>query len=153
MDAADDRSFGALLREFRLAARLSQEALAERAGMSARGISDLERGIHRAPYQQTVNLLLEALELNREQRAVMTAAARRPPRMHGGRPRWQAAPRHNLPEEAPSFIGRAAEVAMLKDLLQRPQVRLVTLTGPGGSGKTRLALRAAASLLAEFPDG
>jgi predicted ATPase/DNA-binding XRE family transcriptional regulator len=153
MDAADDRSFGALLREFRLAARLSQEALAERAGMSARGISDLERGIHRAPYQQTVNLLLDALELNREQRAVMTAAARRPPRMTAVPLRSQTSPRHNLPEEATSFIGRAAEVAMLKDLLQRPQVRLVTLTGPGGSGKTRLALRAAASLLAEFPDG
>jgi predicted ATPase len=153
MDAADGRSFGALLREFRLAARLSQEALAERAGMSARGISDLERGIHRAPYQQTVNLLLDALGLNREQRVLMAAAARRPGRMAAVPLRSQPSPRHNLPEEATSFIGRAAEVAMLKDLLQRPQVRLVTLTGPGGSGKTRLALRAAANLLDEFTDG
>src|ERR1700722_3897694 len=152
MDAADDRSFGALLREFRLAARLSQEALAERAGMSARGISDLEREIHRAPYQQTVNLLLDALELDREQRALM-AAARRPGRMAAVPLRPETLSRHNLPEEATSFNGRAAEVAMLKDLLQRPQVRLVTLTGPGGSGKTRLALRAAANLLGEFTDG
>jgi predicted ATPase/transcriptional regulator with XRE-family HTH domain len=153
MDAADDRSFGALLREFRLAARLSQEALAERAGMSARGISDLERGIHRAPYQQTVNLLLDALELDREQRALMAAAARRPGRITTVPLRPETSSRHNLPEEATSFIGRATEVAMLKDLLQRPQVRLVTLTGPGGSGKTRLALRAAANLLGEFTDG
>jgi predicted ATPase/tetratricopeptide (TPR) repeat protein/DNA-binding XRE family transcriptional regulator len=153
MDAADDRSFGALLREFRLAARLSQEALAERAGMSARGISDLERGIHRAPYQQTVNLLLDALELDREQRALMTAAAQRPGRMTAVPLRSQTSPRHNLPEDATSFIGRAAEVATLKDLLQRPQVRLVTLTGPGGCGKTRLALRAAANLVSEFTDG
>jgi predicted ATPase len=121
--------------------------------MSARGISDLERGIHRAPYQQTVNLLLDALGLNREQRVLMAAAARRPGRMAAVPLRSQPSPRHNLPEEATSFIGRAAEVAMLKDLLQRPQVRLVTLTGPGGSGKTRLALRAAANLLDEFTDG
>jgi predicted ATPase/DNA-binding XRE family transcriptional regulator len=153
MDAADDRSFGALLREFRLTARLSQEALAERAGMSARGISDLERGIHRAPYQQTVNLLLDALELDHEQRALMAAAARRPGRINAVPLRPETSSRHNLPEEATSFIGRAAEVAMLKDLLQRPQVRLVTLTGPGGSGKTRLALRTAAHLLGEFTDG
>jgi predicted ATPase/transcriptional regulator with XRE-family HTH domain/tetratricopeptide (TPR) repeat protein len=153
MDAADDRSFGALLREFRLAARLSQEALAERAGMSARGISDLERGIHRAPYQQTVNLLLDALELDREQRGLMAAAARRPGRITAVPLRPETSSRHNLPEEATSFIGRAAEVAMLKDLLKRPQVRLVTLTGPGGSGKTRLALRAAANVLDDFTDG
>jgi predicted ATPase/DNA-binding XRE family transcriptional regulator len=153
MDAADDRSFGAFLREFRLAAHLSQEALAERAGMSARGISDLERGIHRTPYQQTVNLLLDALGLNREQRVLMAAAARRPERMDAVPRQSQPSPRHNLPEEATSFIGRAAEVATLKDLLQRPQVRLVTLTGPGGSGKTRLALRAAANLLDKFTDG
>src|SRR3984885_4249555 len=153
MDAADGRSFGALLREFRLAARLSQEALAERAGMSARGISDLERGIHRAPYQQTVNLLIDALELDREQRALVTAAARRTGRTAAAPVRPETSPGHNLPEEATSFIGRSAELALLKDLLQRPQVRLVTLTGPGGCGKTRLALRAAANLLGEFPDG
>jgi predicted ATPase/DNA-binding XRE family transcriptional regulator len=154
MDGADDGSFGALLRRFRIAAGLSQEALAERAGMSARGISDLERGIHRAPYQQTLNLLLDALGLDREQRALMAAAAaRRPARMTAVPLRSQAPSRHNLPEEATSFIGRAAEVATLKELLRHPQVRLVTLTGPGGSGKTRLALRAAANLLDEFTDG
>jgi len=62
-------------------------------------------------------------------------------------------PRHNLPVESTSFIGRGAEVAMLRELLLRPRVRLVTLTGPGGSGKTRLALRAAANLVDDFADG
>src|SRR5271156_4317822 len=104
MNAADDRSFGALLRGLRLAAGLSQEALAERAGMSARGISDLERGIHRAPYRQTLDLLLDALELDREQRALMAAAARRPGKtaanpVRAQTPGVQTPPRHNLPEE------------------------------------------------------
>src|SRR5450432_3392732 len=146
MDAADDRSFGALLREFRLAARLSQEALAERAGMSARGISDLERGVHRVPYRHTLMRLLDALGLDREQRAALEAASRRAGRPAASPPRPEASSLHNLPEEATSFIGRAAEIAALEELLRQPEVRLVTLTGPGGSGKTRLALRAAANL-------
>jgi predicted ATPase/transcriptional regulator with XRE-family HTH domain/tetratricopeptide (TPR) repeat protein len=156
MDPARERSFGALLRRFRLAAGLSQEALAEQAGMSARGISDLERGIHRVPYRHTLIQLLEALGLDGEQRAAMEAAAS--PRRAGTvpsppSPPWRTASLHNLPEEATSFIGRAGEIATLDQLLRRPEVRLVTLTGPGGSGKTRLALRAAANLLGEFTDG
>jgi len=153
MGSGDDRSFGTLLREFRLAAGLSQEALAERAGMSARGISDLERGIHRAPYQQTLSLLLNALGLNTQQRETMAAAARRPGRTAAAPPRREAAARHNLPEEATSFIGRAAELATLKDLLLRQEVRLLTLIGPGGSGKTRLALHAAGNAVDGFADG
>src|SRR3974377_735655 len=56
-------SFGQRLRRSRLAAGFSQEALAERAGLSARAISDLERGIHRAPYLATITLLADALGL------------------------------------------------------------------------------------------
>jgi non-specific serine/threonine protein kinase len=51
------------------------------------------------------------------------------------------------------FIGRESEIAQLTDLLQRPEVRLVTLTGPGGVGKTHLALQAAALLADHFPEG
>jgi len=58
-----------------------------------------------------------------------------------------------LPEPPNSFIGREVEMAMLQDLLRRPQVHLLTLTGPGGTGKTRLALQVAACLRAEFQDG
>ncbi len=61
--------------------------------------------------------------------------------------------RHNLPSQATPFIGRNADLAAVVDLLRQPSVRLVTLTGPGGIGKTRLSLQSAADLLEEFPDG
>ena len=51
------------------------------------------------------------------------------------------------------FLGREDQVARIVDLLSRDDVRLLTITGPGGVGKTRLALQAAADLLEDFPDG
>jgi predicted ATPase/DNA-binding SARP family transcriptional activator len=62
-----------------------------------------------------------------------------------------AAPQHNLPEPLTSFVGREQEIEEIKALLSRS--RLLTLTGPGGCGKTRLALRVASELLPHFPDG
>jgi transcriptional regulator with XRE-family HTH domain len=70
-------NFAAMLRRHRAAAGLSQEELAERAGVSRRGISDLERGVHQAPYPATVRRLAEALGLTPEQRAALTTAAHR----------------------------------------------------------------------------
>ncbi len=60
---------------------------------------------------------------------------------------------HNLPVQPTPLIGRARELAAVGDLLRRPEVRLVTLTGAGGSGKTRLGLQVAAEALEQFPDG
>jgi predicted ATPase/class 3 adenylate cyclase/DNA-binding CsgD family transcriptional regulator len=60
---------------------------------------------------------------------------------------------HNLPIQLTSLIGRGQEVAAVGHLLQRQEVRLLTLTGPGGSGKTRLGLQVAAELCEEFSDG
>src|SRR5919199_6506252 len=71
-------SFGELLRRYRVAARLSQEELAERARMSARAISDLERGVHRLPYKDTVAQLAAALDLEAHERGLLEAAARGP---------------------------------------------------------------------------
>src|SRR5213082_1178805 len=71
-------SFGDLLRRYRVAAGLSQEALAEQARMSARAISDLERGVHRLPYKDTVAQLATALGLTATERAILEAAARGP---------------------------------------------------------------------------
>jgi predicted ATPase/Tfp pilus assembly protein PilF/DNA-binding XRE family transcriptional regulator len=145
-------TFGTLLKRFRQAAGLSQEALAERARMSARGVSDLERGVHRAPYRETLRQLMDALDLNEEQRAALEAASHRTPRPYG-QPVRQPSPPHNLSEESTSFVGRVDEISMLQELLHRPDARLITLTGPGGCGKTRLALRTAASSLGGFADG
>ena len=60
---------------------------------------------------------------------------------------------NNLPNEVTRFFGRGDELAQLRGLLRDPERRIVTLVGPGGSGKTRLALRAASRLLEEFRDG
>jgi class 3 adenylate cyclase len=60
---------------------------------------------------------------------------------------------NNLPIQPTPFIGREKEVAAVTQLLRRPDVRLVTLSGPGGVGKTRLALQVAAELCDDFTDG
>jgi predicted ATPase/DNA-binding XRE family transcriptional regulator len=127
--------FGALLREFRLAAGLSQEALAERATMSADGIGALERGVNKAPQRETLALLLEALQLKAEQRDAIEAAARRPSRPRASERR---AKKHNLPPLLAPLFGRENDLAEIEGLLPRSQV--LTLTGAGGVGKTRLAI-------------
>jgi non-specific serine/threonine protein kinase len=65
----------------------------------------------------------------------------------------EAATEHNLPAPLSPFVGREAETAQVASLLRAGDVRLATLTGPGGAGKTRLALRVAGELLADFPGG
>src|SRR5438445_9831538 len=65
----------------------------------------------------------------------------------------EQAPPHTLPAQLTPLIGREQEVAAACTLLRRTEVRLVTLTGTGGIGKTRLALQVATDLLADFADG
>src|SRR6266508_843343 len=72
------QEFAALLRRHRLLAGLSQEALAERAGLSVRGISDLERGVRRAPHPATIARLAEVLDLDAATREVLLLAATKP---------------------------------------------------------------------------
>src|SRR5829696_5042137 len=76
MATGDLPGFGDLLRRHRTAAVLSQEELAERAGVSVRALSDLERNVHRAPRLETVRLLAEALGLREDERAGLLTAAR-----------------------------------------------------------------------------
>jgi predicted ATPase/transcriptional regulator with XRE-family HTH domain len=146
-----ETSFGDLLRRHRIAAGLTQEALAERAGLSTRGISDLERGARGLPRKDTLRLLLEALDLSAADRPAIIAAARRPP---ATAPSGAHADQlSGLPVPLTSLIGREADVAAVSALLTKPAVRLLTLTGPGGTGKTRLALAVAERLASDFPDG
>src|SRR5215472_14835344 len=102
------QAFSDLLRHYRLAVGLTQEALAERAGLSVHGIQKLERGVTR-PYRDTVERLLAALPLSfDDQVALRTAAgaASRAPRF----PTAAKAARHNLPVPVTSIIGREQEL-------------------------------------------
>ena len=63
MASTQPPTFGQLLKRYRIAAGLTQEALGERAGLSARGISDMERGLRRAPYRDSITRLAQALQL------------------------------------------------------------------------------------------
>jgi class 3 adenylate cyclase/tetratricopeptide (TPR) repeat protein/DNA-binding XRE family transcriptional regulator len=80
MSAEARGSFGALLRRYRIAAELTQEALADRAGLSVRGIADLERGVRRFPHFHTLRCLAEALGLAPGDRVSFVAAGQRQPR-------------------------------------------------------------------------
>ena len=146
-----ETGFGDLLRRYRVAAGLTQEQLAERAGVSARGISDLERGARGLPRKDTLELLLQALDLSPANRAALVAAARRRPALARGEAQGD---RHaDLPVPLTPLIGREAEIAAISALLAQPTLRLFTLTGPGGTGKTRLALAVAAKVASQYPDG
>ena len=155
MEDLSSAPFGAMLRQFRLASGLSQEALAERARMSAAGIGALERGIRRAPQRQTVALLAGALGLSDADRGRLEGAAVGPRRQlrRIGQANSNVADRdrHNLPLSLTSFLGRERECVLLQELLTAE--RLVTLTGVGGVGKTRLALEIARGLTERFDDG
>ncbi len=146
------RAFGELLRHYRLAAGLTQQVLAKQSGVSVRGISDLERGARRSPYPDTVHRLVEALQLTDAECATLaTAASRVSALAQTANPSPRGAPRHNLPTAITSFIGREREVTDVRERLS--VARLLTLTGVGGCGKTRLALEVAGALVDRYSDG
>jgi predicted ATPase/transcriptional regulator with XRE-family HTH domain len=145
-------SFGELLRQVRSAASLSQEELAQRSGLSVRGISDLERGARSAPRLETVRMLADALGVGQDDRSALLAAAR--PALLGGAGADHVRPAlPSVPTPLTRLIGREVEIGALRTILQRDDVRFVTLTGAGGTGKTRLAIAVAAEMGDAFPDG
>ncbi len=152
-------ALGEILRSHRVVAGLSQEDLALRSGVSARTISDLERGQRTRTHLETARLLADALSLengdrrrfleasaggSRAQNRVSDRASTLPLDPHGG---------SNLPSPRTSLIGRDRLVSDVITVLKDHIGRIVTLTGPGGVGKTRLAIEVAGKVDDAFADG
>jgi non-specific serine/threonine protein kinase len=149
-------TFGELLRFLRRKANLTQRELSIAVGYSESQISRLEQN-ERAPGEATLAArFVPALYIDDEPqwvaRLLELGAATHAPETVAPQPIAEAKPTpHNLPNQLTSFIGREKEITEVKQHLLK--VRLVTLTGPGGCGKTRLALQAASGLLDDFRDG
>jgi len=129
---------------------LTQEALAERAGLTPEAISLLERGDRRRPHADTLHRLANALSLSSAQRTALSAAAR-----PAGTPRVArvATPLPGLLAPLTTLVGREQEMVTLTAMLRSPGLRLLTLTGPGGVGKTHLAMEVAQAVCGEYADG
>jgi predicted ATPase/transcriptional regulator with XRE-family HTH domain len=165
MESASRLDFGALLRQFRLDAGMTQQRLAERANLSVEAVSTLERGARTHPYRETVALLSRALELSPEREALLESAIdvahlpRRRSRVDAVRPSLlrivspdaERTRRDNLPQQLTSFIGRQREVADIAALLREHP--LVTVVGAGGIGKTRVAVQTGCESRDDYPDG
>src|SRR5438067_4220920 len=142
MDATEDRPFGAVLRAYRAAAGLSQEELAERAHLSQRTISDLERGVTTAPYRDTVAQLADALELAASARGALEDAVRRARSSAAAGQEPGRAPvdpllatKLAIPSARPALVPRPRLLERLQAGLRGP---LTLLSAPAGSGKTTL---------------
>jgi len=132
-------SFGAQLRALREAAGFTQEELATIAGLSVHAVSALERGERRRPHVETVRALSAALDLTGATRDALLGSARAPVQDAGDPDPGGL----SLPVPLTAFLGRDADVQALRGWLADPTVRLITIVGPGGVGKTRLALELA----------
>jgi transcriptional regulator with XRE-family HTH domain len=146
--------FGEVLRGHRRAARLTLEQLAEVSGVSARTLSDMERGRSKGPQHRTVTALADALALEGDARQELVELAREGRlRDHWTRPAGLC----ELPRSVDDFTGRGAELVWMSELVyaeRAPGAGVVGLiTGSGGMGKTTLAIRAAHALRPSFPGG
>jgi tetratricopeptide (TPR) repeat protein/transcriptional regulator with XRE-family HTH domain len=161
--AGPEPSFADLLRQFRAEARLTQEELAEAAGVSLRSVSDLERGVNRTARKDTALLLADALGLAGAVRELFVAAARGRAQAaevlaarSGTAPRASAAAAtQTLPRDIGSFTGREPELArLLADVTADDgPAGIHAIDGMAGIGKTTLAVHAAHRLAGRFPDG
>ena len=146
-------SFAGLLRRLRAEAGLTQEELAEAAGVGGRTVSDLERGVALTARKETARLLADALSLQGAARASFEAAAR-------GRRPVPASPAatRTLPRDIASFTGREPELRQLTGAVTAAGspggvVSIHAIGGMAGIGKTALAVHAAHRLASRFPGG
>lgn len=147
-----------LLRRYRTAAGLTQEGLAERANLSYEAVSALERGKRLYPRPHTIEQLSEALGLAPAQRDTLTAAGGRHPEVRTPAPQVSRITPRQLPAAVADFTGRSDQLTRVTDELLRPSSAgggpvVLAVTGMGGVGKTSLALEAAHSVTAHYPDG
>jgi predicted ATPase/transcriptional regulator with XRE-family HTH domain len=140
-----------ILRNFRRSAGLTEEELADRANLSVRTISDLERGLKVTPQSGTVELLADALALSPGDRETLLASV--PRRRHRPRTPDSVTQSGHLPIDVTPLIGRERDEATAAHVLGSTHVRLLTLVGPGGVGKTRLAARVAGTVAGDYADG
>lgn len=145
-------SFGERLRTFRRGAGLTIEELAEASGVSARAISDMERGHSRAPQARTLAALADALALKDDDRDGLIEQARSGRSdSTAGRPRTG-----RLPRGVGDFVGRAGELTLIWERSEQASAdrptAVILVHGSGGLGKTALAIQAAEQLQGRFPD-
>lgn len=147
MTTGAPRSFGAQLKALRETAGFTQEELATIAGLSVHDVSALERGERRRPHPETVRALCAALDVTGvtgASRDALVASAR----VAAHATAVDELSEFSLPLPLTSLLGRDADVSTLRDWLADPAVRFVTVTGPGGVGKTRVALEIAQTVAA-----
>jgi len=142
MNVGAAASFGAQLKTLREAAGFTQEELATIAGLSVHAVSALERGARRRPHVDTVRALSAALDLPSPTRDALLVSARA---QHAAVDELRGV---SLPFGLTTLLGRDADMRTLQPWFADPGVRLITLTGPGGAGKTRLALELAHAIAA-----
>ncbi len=157
-----DQTFGKWVKRRRKALDLTQQELAQRVGCSLATIIKIEAD-ERRPSRQIAELLAQVLDLPPDQHDLFLKIARQEkgiphldtlpplPALPTASPPEQ--PRSNLPTPLTPLIGREHEAAMIVQQLLDPSCRLLTLTGPGGVGKTRLALQAADKIQNVYPQG